>query len=91
LQELYVNLIRKKVSIVDARRTISDYCSWRIVDNDAALLMEGTRLHEKWRTSFWDALILAAAKKSQVGVIWSEDYNPGQKYDGIEVVNPLLS
>ncbi len=46
LQELYVNLIRKDVSVDDARQTITDYCAWHVVDNDAVLLMEGIR---RWR------------------------------------------
>jgi len=90
LQELYVNLIRKDVSSDDARQTITDYCAWHVVDNDAVMLMEGIRLREKWHSSFWDALILAAAGRAQAGVIWSEDFNTGQSYDGIEVVNPLI-
>ena len=91
LQELYVNLIRKNVSVDDARQTITDYCAWHVVDNDVALLMEGIRLRERWHSSFWDALIRAAAKRALAGVIWSEDFNTGQAYDGIEVVNPLIA
>ena len=91
LQELYVNLIRKDVSADEARETITDYCAWYVVDNDAALLMEGIRLREKWHSSFWDALILAAAERAQAGVIWSEDFNTGQTYDGIKMVNPLIT
>lgn len=90
LQELYVNLIRKDVSANDARQTVSDYCAWHIVDNDRALLMEGIGLWERWQSSFWDALILAAAKRAQASIIWSEDFNTDQTYDGIVVVNPLL-
>ena len=89
LQELYVNLVRKGVAADQARQTIADYGAWHVVDNDRALLMEGIDLRERWQSSFWDALILAAAKRAQAGVIWSEDFNTGQNYDGIVVVNPL--
>ena len=30
-----------------------------------------------------------AAKRAQAGVIWSEDFNTAQNYDGIVVVDPL--
>ncbi len=33
---------------------------------------------------------MAAAKAAEVELIWSEDLNPGQEYEGIVVVNPLL-
>ena len=90
LQELYVNLIRRNVSDVDARRTIDDYCVWQVVDNDTTLLKEGIELRERFRLSFWDGLILAAARRAQAGTIWSEDLNTGQNYDGVVAVNPLI-
>ena len=91
LQELYVNLIRKHVSDIEARQTIADYRAWHVVDNDTALLMEGIEIRERLQSSFWDGLILAAAKRAQAGTIWSEDFNTGQNYDGVVVVNPLIT
>jgi len=91
LQELYVNLIRKKVKASDARETILNYFEWDVVDNDRSLLIEGIRFHEKWSLSFWDALIIAAAKRAKARELWSEDLNPGQSYEGIVVINPLVS
>jgi predicted nucleic acid-binding protein len=44
---------------------------------------------ERWRLSFWDALILAAARKAEASRIWSEDLSDGQDYGGIRVVNPF--
>jgi predicted nucleic acid-binding protein len=90
LQELCVNLIRKTVSQSEARQTISDYCAWHVVDNDPTLLVEGIDLQIRWQSSFWDALILAAARRVGAGVIWSEDLAPTQDYGGIVAVNPLI-
>lgn len=42
-----------------------------------------------WQVSFWDALILAAAEKASCSVCYSEDLNPGQRYDRIQVINPF--
>ena len=90
LQELYVNLIRKQVSDMEARETIADYRTWYVVENDGMLLMEGIEIRERLQSSFWDGLILAAAKRARAGVIWSEDFNTGQDYDGVVAVNPLI-
>ena len=60
------------------------------VDNDQTLLVEGIDLQDRWQSSFWDALILAAARRARAGVIWSEDFSTTQDYDGIVVVNPLI-
>jgi predicted nucleic acid-binding protein len=54
-----------------------------VVDNDQALLLVGIDLQARWQSSFWDALILAAAQRSRVGVIWSEEFNTAQDYDGV--------
>ena len=64
LQELFVNLVRKGVSDHDAKQTITDYGEWHVVDNDRSLLMDGIGLRERWDTSLWDALILAAGEGS---------------------------
>ena len=90
LQELYVNLVRKGVLQEEARQTVVDYGAWDVVDNDQALLVEGIDLKERWNCSFWDALILAAARRARAGVVWSEDFNTRQNYDGIVVENPLV-
>jgi len=89
LQELYVNLLRKRVPAKEARQTVTDYLEWHVVDNDRDLLMAGIEEHERWKLSFWDGLILAAARRAGADVIWSEDLNPGQSLDGLVVVNPL--
>lgn len=90
LQELYVNLRKKKVSADDAQQTIQDYLAWDVIENDTELLIEGIELQKRWQSSFWDALILAAAKRAQAQVIWSEDFNTNQIYDDILVVNPFF-
>jgi predicted nucleic acid-binding protein len=90
LQEFYVNLVRKKVKASDAREAVLSYLEWDVIDNDRALLLEGMRLQETWRLSFWDALIIAASKRAKVKELWSEDLNPGQSFEGVVVINPLL-
>jgi len=89
LQEFYVTLTRKKVRAPDAREVVTNYLEWDVIDNDRALLLEGMRIKERWLVSFWDALVLAAAKKAKARELWSEDLSAGQVYEGVVVVNPL--
>ncbi len=42
-----------------------------------------------WKIPFWDALILVAARAASCGIVYSEDLNAGQSYDGVKVVNPF--
>jgi predicted nucleic acid-binding protein len=89
LQEVYVNLIRKKVKASDVCETVMNYLEWDVINNDRNLLLEGMRLKDKFSLSFWDALIVAAAKTAKAKELWSEDLNPGQNYEGVVVFNPL--
>jgi predicted nucleic acid-binding protein len=44
---------------------------------------------KRWKISFWDGLVIAAARESGASVIWSEDLSTGRNYDGITIVDPL--
>ncbi len=46
---------------------------------------------ETFRLSYWDCLILAAAKQSGCDAVYSEDMSAAQDYDGIRVINPFAS
>ena len=39
--------------------------------------------------SFWDALIVEAARHAGCKVLYSEDLNSGQDFQGVRVVNPF--
>ncbi len=51
---------------------------------DLALELAG-----RFQTSYYDALILAAARLAGCGTVCSEDLSAGQDYDGVRVENPL--
>ena len=46
---------------------------------------------EQFGLSYWDCLILAAAKQSGCDAVYSEDMSAGQDYDGISVINPFAT
>ena len=59
-------------------------------EGDAALSQRGWELQDRYRLSYWDSLILAAAKVASCGYLLTEDFEAGQNLDGVEVVNPFL-
>ena len=89
LQELYVNLLKKGVTMAEARATVQDYAAWNVVENTVALLENGIGEMERWGLSFWDSLVLAAARHTAATLIYSEDLSSEQDYGGIRVVNPF--
>ena len=47
-------------------------------------------IRERFRLSYWDSAILAGAKALGCEVVYSEDMNHGQDYDGLRVINPFV-
>lgn len=89
LQELYVNLVRKGATQQGARGVVEDLLRWDVISNSPTILTEGMRLADRFKVSLWDALIIAAAHQARATVVWSEDLNEGQDYEGVTVENPL--
>ncbi|MBF0103967.1 MAG: PIN domain-containing protein [Deltaproteobacteria bacterium] len=91
LQELYVNLVRKNVTEKDVRAIVVEYLVWEVIPNDQELFMAGIKIKERFKLSFWDSLIIAAAQRAHAHIIWSEDLQNGQDFEGVVVINPLIS
>jgi predicted nucleic acid-binding protein len=93
LQEFYVNVRRKAqqpITVEQARALVFDYLAWNPVVNDGADLLAAIDLEKRYQLSFWDSLIVAAARKSGASIIYSEDFNHGQQFGPVEVRNPFL-
>jgi predicted nucleic acid-binding protein len=86
---MHVNLGKRGVPLVEATQIVRDFAAWPVVDNTLTLLQAGLNEQSRWQVSLWDALILAAARVSGATKLYSEDYNHGQNYGGIQVINPF--
>jgi len=94
LQELCINVRRKASrprSVEETQRLIQDYLDWNIVINDSGAVLRALALEERYKVSFWDALILQAADSAGVDILLSEDLAAGQKYGAFRVENPFAS
>jgi predicted nucleic acid-binding protein len=92
LQEFYVTVTRKIASPLTreaAREIIKDYLTWDVVSNDGDAVLEAIDIETGENISFWDALVIAAAKRGGAKVILSEDLSEGRKFGDIVVRNPF--
>jgi len=92
LQEFYVTMTRKVLHPLPpnkVRSIIQDYFSWHIELNDPLSVLVASRIEGHYKISFWDALIVAAASKAKVGIIFTEDLQAGQTIEGILIENPF--
>jgi predicted nucleic acid-binding protein len=53
-------------------------------------VMRGIELRDRYKISWWDALVVNSANELGCEVLWSEDMNHGQRYGGVTVRNPFL-
>ena len=93
VQELYVNIIKKTTRPLkpkQAQRFISDYLRWEVVVNTGDSIVQAFDIEDRYRISFWDALIVQAANSAGAEILYSEDLNHEQNYDGVQVLNPFL-
>ena len=93
LQELCVNLRRKvspPIPFEEIRQLIEDYLSWHVITNTPESTIRALEIQQRYKISFWDALLLHAAETSGAAVLYSEDLAAGQRYNNIRVVNPLV-
>ena len=92
LQEFHVTVTRRipqPISPGRAREIIADLGTWTVALLETPDVLKASELGERYRLNFWDALILAAARKEDARIVWSEDLSHGQKYEGIVVRNPF--
>jgi len=91
LQEFYSTVTRTLKPPVPkeyAREVVEDYLLWcgqTTTDEVKAAL----RIEDESRINFWDALIVACARRNGATRILSEDMNSGQSIAGILIVNPF--
>lgn len=89
LQELYVNLNRCGVPREESAVIVGDLTLWPVVENTLDLLGSAFDEQVRWKISFWDALIVAAARAAGACELVTEDLNHGQDYGGIRSTNPF--
>ena len=94
LQELYATLTREPglgLDPAEARQIVEAVAVWRPIQIDLAVLRRAWAIEERFRLSWWDALIVAAAEASESPVLLTEDLQDGQRFDGVRVVDPFAS
>jgi predicted nucleic acid-binding protein len=58
---------------------------------DFPVVERGWKIQDRYQLSFWDALIVAAAKSLGCRFLLTEDLQTDQDFDGVLVVNPFVS
>lgn len=92
LAELYVTLTCKLTPGLDrenARKVIRSLWAWQPVPMNERLFAGAWAAQDRFGLSWWDALIVAAAKVADCSILLTEDLQHDQDLDGLRVIDPF--
>ena len=90
LQEYFVTITRKlHVDARVGRRKVELLAEFDVATLDVGDILAAIDLHRLHGFSFWDALIVRAAKQTGCSVLLSENMQGMREIDGVRIVNPF--
>lgn len=92
LQEFFVTItgkIKKPLDAAIAADSMKRLSKWDVVINSTVTILEAIEIHERYKYSFWDSLIIASAVEGGAKVILSEDLSDRQVIKGVAIKNPF--
>jgi predicted nucleic acid-binding protein len=92
LNETYA-VVRRKPEFAHWRPDVRDFLTDQLAFTTRPLggedLQEAWRLEDRYRISYWDALLLTSANDADCAYFLSEDLNDGQVYGAVTAINPF--
>jgi predicted nucleic acid-binding protein len=93
MAEFYHNAIKagpQQLTHEDAMEWVDRIALQPCVPVDTAVVQSGASLAKRYKISYWDGAILAAAHHGGADLLYTEDLNHGQRYGDVTAVNPFL-
>ncbi|MDT8438559.1 MAG: PIN domain-containing protein [Wenzhouxiangellaceae bacterium] len=72
-----------------ARADVRDLGAWKPIPIDGPLIEKAWTIEDRYRYSWWDSLILAAACQAGCDILLTENLAGGQQIENIRIVNPF--
>lgn len=92
LREYYVTVTAKLdpgLPPEAAREDVIALGAWKPLYADGDLFEEARAVEDRYGFSFWDALVVASARRLGCGTLLTEDMQDGQNLDGLVVKSPF--
>lgn len=93
LQEFYViatTKMKRPLTTEDSLLFLERFEKQPCAVVDADLIRAAIQLHKRYRISYWDGAILAAAHELKSRVVYTEDLAHEQFYGDVQVINPFV-
>ena len=87
----YFAVATRKLGLASAtaRRRVEIYAALSVFRPAVDDLLAAIDLHRLHGLSIWDALVVRSARASGCRVLYSEDLQHGQSFDGVQVIDPF--
>ncbi len=92
LQEFAVTVTRKlprPLALAEAREVLVALGEYLVHSPQPQDVVDALELQNREQLSFWDAMLVRSAARLGCRVLWSEDFQAGRTYDGVEIRNPF--
>ena len=93
LSEYYVTVTRKlrpAMKAEDAWSDVGELMAWRPQPSDGILLREAREIEGRYHLSWWDSMIVGAARLQNCASLLTEDLQHGSVIAGVRVMNPFV-
>jgi predicted nucleic acid-binding protein len=81
--------LKPGMEVATAREDVEDLFTWQPLPMTPDLIAEAWFVQDLFHLSWWDSLIVSAAKILQCTYLLSEDFQHSQDFQGIRVINPF--
>jgi len=93
LNEYYANAtgkLRRWIAQGDARAEVRRYQHWKPWQIDHQTVETAWAIEARYKLSYWDSLIVAAAQHQGCEILLTEDLQHDQRIDKLRILNPFL-
>ncbi len=92
LSEYYVTVTRKvrpRMTPEDAWNDVKSFLAWRPQAIDEALLQRAREIEQRYRLSWWDSMVVAAAQLQDCALLLTEDLQDRAVFGAMTVRSPF--
>jgi predicted nucleic acid-binding protein len=92
LQEFYATVTQKLQPGLDpqnAREDVRSLFTWSPMDIDSRIIEGAWLIQDRYKFSWWDALIVSAAQVADCRYLLTEDFQENQELGNVRVINPF--
>jgi predicted nucleic acid-binding protein len=82
--------LKPGIDIPSAREDVDDMLAWQPLPLTQDVVVESWNVQDLFHISWWDSLIVTAARRQGCSILLSEDFQHNQVFEDLRVINPFI-